>query len=346
MEDLTRRKVKIILTYTGVTVGVCLIIRYLLPLAAPFVIALILAAVIDRPVCFLTRKCHIKRIISVIIMLVLVLGVLGGTVFLAGKKIIEQLQKFIVNYDVYMEELRTMVTGCCDGVDRCLGLSSGASIEYITGQAAKAVHALSDSVLTRIMNSSWSLINAITIVIMVVTFTIMATVFLSRDMEKMRGLGRASVFRSELAFVTGRLKNILGTYVRTQLIIMLLTSVICTVGLYFMGNDYAFLLGVVIGIIDAFPVLGTGTVFIPWMIVLIVIGRYQSGLIIFLIYMICYYSREFLEPRLMGSRLGMPPVIMLISLYVGLVLFGITGVITGPIAAMMIKEIAAEVLKK
>ena len=71
-----------------------------------------------------------------------------------------------------------------------------------------------------------------------------------------------------------------------------------------MGNPYALLLGVLIGIIDALPVLGTGTVFIPWCIILFVMGKYSSAVAILVIYLVAYYTRELLEPKLMGAGFG------------------------------------------
>ena len=155
-----------------------------------------------------------------------------------------------------------------------------------------------------------------------------------------------SIFGTELKFLGGRLKDILTTYVKTQLIIMTLTCIICSAGLYFMGNPYALLLGVLIGIIDALPVLGTGTVFIPWCIILLIMGKYSSAVAILVIYLVAYYTRELLEPKLMGAGFGVSPVLMLVSLYVGLILFGISGVITGPVAVILIREICTRLIKK
>ena len=74
-------------------------------------------------------------------------------------------------------------------------------------------------------------------------------------------------------------------------------------------------------------------------------GKYPQAAGIFVIYLVCYYVRQFLEPKLMGNNLGVSPILMLISLYLGLVLFGITGVITGPIGVILIREISQRAIK-
>lgn len=346
MNTSAKNKIKILGIVIGVTTVVCLVIKYLLPLLTPFIIAFIIAVIIEKPVALMTKKVHIRRSISAVIMVVVVFAVLGTLIYWGGKVIVGQINRLMANYDVYVEEIDCMVSDGCGKVDRYFGFEDGESYSAISEQIEKVEDGLGDTVLPTIMNRSWNMITGFTVFFTALAFTIMAAVFFSKDMEKMKVEAGNSVFHEEVYFVTDRLKNILGTYVKTQLIIMTLTCIICTVGLYCMGNSYALLLGVLIGIIDAFPVLGTGTVFVPWSIILVIMGRYKSAVAIFAIYIICYYTREFLEPRLMGHRLGISPVIMLISLYVGLLLFGIMGVITGPIAAILIKEISSQMIKK
>ena len=72
--------------------------------------------------------------------------------------------------------------------------------------------------------------------------------------------------------------------------------------------------------------------------------NFKQAVFIFLLYIVCYYTRQFLEPKLMGDKLGISPVMMLASIYVGMLLFGIVGVFTGPVAYVLIKEIAGIIL--
>lgn len=345
MDKSSAYKLKIVLIYVGVTAGVCLAIKYLLPLATPFVIALLVAVAIDRPVTFLTKRLRLKRNISAGIIIILFFAALGMAVFFGGRALLRQINTFLANFDSYYESLTRAVEGCCDNVDSCFNLRQGTSYEFVSEQMTRTADSIAQKAGPALMDGSRSFMAWFTLFFTAFTFCIMATAFFCRDMEKMRYNVKESVFRRELAFVTGHLKNILGTYVRTQLLIMFLTCIVCSVGLYLLGNPYALLLGILIGIIDAFPILGTGTVFLPWTLVLLIMGRFKNAVFIFIIYLICYYGRAFLEPRLMGNKLEISPIIMLISLYVGLLLFGISGVITGPIAALLIKEISAAFVK-
>ena len=339
------RKIKIAGIIIGVTVAVYLSFRFLLPLVAPFVFALLIAIIIDRPVGFLVRKLRWKRVICTIIMLFVVLLVVGILVFLLGRILLDQLRKLGDNYMEYAESIKVMASRICSFVDGLFGLNRGSSFDFLMVNTKRGVEGISDSIIPTVMHSSINVVTALVWFFTTITLVIMGAVFFSKDMEKMRAGVKNSVFKEEICFIGGRMKEILGTYFKTQFIIMSITSIICMAGLYLMGNPYGFLIGILVGLVDALPVLGTGTVFLPWGIILIFMGRYPQAAGIFAIYLVCYYVRQFLEPKLMGNNLGVSPILMLISLYLGLVLFGITGVITGPIAAILIREISLRAIK-
>lgn len=143
-----------------------------------------------------------------------------------------------------------------------------------------------------------------------------------------------------LIYRIGRnMKKAGGTYLKAQLIILLIISSICCVGLFLTGNSYAVLVGCGIGLCDALPFFGTGTVFIPWLLFKVFCGQYLLAGAYGIIYLICNFTREFLEPKLIGSKLSIHPMLVLISTYVGLCVFGVFGFFLGPVAGLLIAEI-------
>ena len=345
MNGVLKKKLQTAGIYTGVTVGVYLFIKYLLPLVAPFVFAFILAVLIEKPVDFMVKKLHWKKIASVVVVLMLFLGGIFGILFWVGSSLIGQVREFSGNSDEYVQMLDETAYNCCNHVDDLLNLESGKSYEFVRLNAKKAAAGVTDAVVPVIMSRSVDVASGFMWLFTTLTLIIMATVFFAKDLKKIRVGMKENVFSEEIEFIRLRLKDVLGTFFKTQAIIMALTCIICTTGLYIMGNPYAFLIGFLIGLVDALPVFGTGTVFLPWGIILLVMGKYKMAAGIFLIYFICYYMRQFLEPKLMGNRLGISPALMLITLYLGLVLFGISGVITGPIGGILVKEISTHLIK-
>lgn len=338
-------KIKITGVIIGVTLVVGLFIKFILPLLAPFIFAFLLALIIDRPVGFMVRKLRWKRIVCTFIMLLMVFVVTGTVIFMLGNALINQVERLASNYEVYAEKIKGMTSGCCEYTDRLLGLSEGSSFRAVSEFTRDGRKAVADTVVPAIMDNTVNMAAGVVGFFTIMALVIMGAIFFSKDMEKIRVSARNSVFKKEIAFIVERMKEILGTYFKTQGIVMGVTCGICVLGLYFLGNDYALLIGILIGIVDAFPVLGTGTVFIPWTVILIFMREYKMAIGVFAIYTVCYYVRQFLEPKLMGNSLGVSPIMMLISLYLGLVLFGISGVITGPIGAMLIKAISERIIK-
>ena len=94
-----------------------------------------------------------------------------------------------------------------------------------------------------------------------------------------------------------------------------------------------------IGILDALPVLGAGTVLIPWGVVLLFQKAWKKAAVIFGIYVVCYFLRQISEARLMGMQVGLSPLGSLVSMYVGLKLFGLSGLILGPVGVLLIGDL-------
>ena len=127
-------------------------------------------------------------------------------------------------------------------------------------------------------------------------------------------------------------------YVKTQVILILLVSAVCTLGLLLIRNSYAMLFGVAIGIFDAFPVLGSGLVLVPWSIISFIRGKAFAGAVLLTLFGICQFMREYLEPKLLGGKMGIRPVQSLMAVYIGYELFGILGLFLGPFGLVLVKS--------
>ena len=99
------------------------------------------------------------------------------------------------------------------------------------------------------------------------------------------------------------------------------------------------LLGLGIGLLDALPVFGTGAVLVPWGAFLLLERQWWKGAVLLFIYGLCYFIRQFLEAKLMGSRMGLSALETLFSMYVGLELFGVSGFFLGPVGLLIIEDL-------
>jgi sporulation integral membrane protein YtvI len=135
------------------------------------------------------------------------------------------------------------------------------------------------------------------------------------------------------------LVNTVGKFLRAYGLLFLITFAELLLAFLILGVNYSFVLALVIAVVDVLPVLGTGTVLIPWGIVLLMIGNYGLGAGILVTYVIILVLRQVLEPRIVGKFIGLSPLAALASMYIGLKLLGIAGLFIFPLAAILLTKI-------
>ena len=182
------------------------------------------------------------------------------------------------------------------------------------------------------------------IILLVLLFT--AIIYMTKDMDRIKHFLNDCYFSGEVAFVKNIIKTVFFAYLKTQLILICIISVICVVGLYIMRNPYSLGLGILIGVLDALPLFGVGTVLLPWTLAELLMGKYVYAAMLFTIFVLAYMVREYLEPKIMGNTIGIHPVISLIAVYVGYTLFGFLGMMIGPFTFLIIFEIMKKVEEK
>jgi predicted PurR-regulated permease PerM len=143
----------------------------------------------------------------------------------------------------------------------------------------------------------------------------------------------------------------LGGYVRVyaKIIIITFTELYLAFNIYraFGFNiEYPFLLAVVIAIIDLLPILGVGTVLVPWAIWLAVMGEFGFAIAVGITYLFTFIVRQFMEPKLVSSQFGIHPLITLFAMYAGFKAAGVIGLILGPIGLMLLKNIFSRQIEK
>ena len=131
-----------------------------------------------------------------------------------------------------------------------------------------------------------------------------------------------------------RLKHTLGGWLKAQLKLSGITFTVATTGLFLLQIPYAPLWGALIALVDAFPVLGTGAVLVPWSLVSFLQGDHLLAFGLLGLYAAAAVTRTVLEPRLVGKQLGLDPLVTLMALYAGFKLFGLLGMILAPMLAV------------
>lgn len=323
----------------GVTAGVYLAFRYALPLFAPFVAAYLLAGAVRPVVTFLKRKLHIPMSVGGFLTLFLLVVALGtGLVFL-GKLLVEQVARLAENYGGYRDAAMGAAERFCGRVDGWFSLTSGTTEGVMHTGLARIGKTVDEEVLPRLSKQSVKAFGSFAYGVAGMIIAFVAAVLLLGEKEKYAKGYRRSPFYGEAKLVLGRLSEAGTAYLKTQCILILLVGFVCTVGFLFVKKEYALLLGIGVAVFDAFPVLGSGLVLIPWAVICLLQGKYASMVILIVMYLSCLVVREGLEPKLLGNRIGIPPLYTLMAVYVGVELFGVCGVILGPFGLVIIRAV-------
>lgn len=339
MKSEVRKSLLQLLKIAVITVLVYLAFRYLLRLVFPFLIAYGIAVLLNPLLEKISEKWKIKRgVLSAILVLLtflLVGGILGG----AGYALMVQGKKFLENYDVFAARGAYAWQVCCDRVEDICGIRAGRVDRYVSSHIPLIWEKCQTQVIPKVMNYSIGYARGLLVGFSILVVIAVSTILILADYPNIRKSITGHPI-GKLTYRIGRnMKSAGGTYLKAQLIILLIISVICCVGLFLTGNSYAVLAGCGIGLCDALPFFGTGTVFIPWLLIKVFCGQYFLAAAYGVIYLICNFTREFLEPKLIGSKLSIHPVMVLISTYIGLCIFGVFGFFLGPVAGLLIFEI-------
>lgn len=319
--------------------GVYIVFKYMLVLFMPFVVAYALAFFLTPIVDYLTKITRIKRGILAFVVLCIVVVILGLLITLLVTTAANQLVDMINNSKHYESMLNGLVDNACCTVEKYFGVDKNKVYEYVSTSAEKIWNGRQHDTIVKLMDTSaMTIVAAIKVLVFIFT-AVVATFYMIVSREEIRQKKSESIFYKEISAVMGNVYKVSVSYVRTQLIIMFFTTLICYGGLLLIENKYALIIAMVVGALDALPLFGVGAVLVPWGIILLIMGNYFQAAVIFIVFVICYVFREIAEPRLMGHGIGISPLMTIVSMYVGFELFGLAGVVLGPIAYVVLRTI-------
>lgn len=332
----------IIISIAAVIIG----FKYILPLFFPFVVGYFLAWIAAPIVLALEKKCRIPRVIASIFVVgtFLIIGVIG--IYFLGRALFCQIQCLIEELPMYQQTLFVRLRGICKSCDRFLSLDAGTSYSFLSERIQDGMDFMQNHFFSGQTSPAIGIAFEIVDVLWNVIVILISTLLLVKEFPEYKKEFRESCFYKEIHMVTSVLSNMGIAYLKAQFILMCITSVICMIGVLLTGNRYAILIGIGIGVFDAFPILGSACILIPWAILLFFKKRILHGVIILVTYLVCELIRQILEPKLVGDRIGVRPVYTLISMYVGLKIYGAFGFILGPISLIAIRAIVDAGLTK
>ena len=174
-----------------------------------------------------------------------------------------------------------------------------------------------------------------------VIITMLSAFFFTKDRKTIESIispYKKRYFTENVHFLTFKqdvLSVILG-YLKAQLILMSVTTTICAIGLSIIGIPKAIPIAFGIGLVDALPIFGPAAVYMPWIISTLIVGKSAVALKLFILYLCTTITRQIIEPKVVGTQIGIHPLLTLTALYLGVKLLGAPGLILGPFTGVTI----------
>lgn len=334
------------LTLAAITISVYLGLRFLLPLIFPFLVAYFLAWII-RPVSeLLYRKLKIPRAVGGSGALLLLIAVFGTSIVMLINILVKQAIAFVKNLPVYLDLWADKIDAICERCDAFLKLDGGTFRGIVDDNLTQTFNRVKNNIMPELTEHTIQITISLVAFTGIILIILVAAILIVKDLPAFHQKMAGNAMYHDFHRVSEKLSEAGMAYLRSQAIIMLIVAGICILGLTLIKNEYAVLLGLGIAIMDALPILGSGIVFVPWGIIMLVNGNIFQAAVLITIYLLCQIAREVLEPKLIGNKIGIKPIFTLISMYIGLKLFSIIGFFLGPIGLVIIITIFKVVNEK
>lgn len=314
----------------------------LLGLLMPFVLGLVVAWVFNPIIRFLQKKLPIPRGALSLILLLVSFAVVGGLLFAFLYAMTEQVVSLAQNW----QSLWDGVQGTLNAVTATLEDWFRPLPQGVYDQAAKLLEGLtawlSDVVpdlLSAGATQAGSFALSLPSLVVSVFIFIMAAYFISADYPRLRFLATAQLPGDLRAFLS-RVKKVavaaFGGYVKAQLILSFFIFWILLLGFLLIRQPYALLLALALAVLDFIPIVGSGTVMVPWAVIDLVLGNYLHAIALMVIWGVIAIFRQVGEPKAVGDQTGLSPIVSLLAIYVGMRLGGVLGMILGPVVCMVL----------
>lgn len=324
---------------SALTLCVYLFLRFAFPVIFPFVIAYAIMYMLLPVVNFIRYKGHLPSWFAFGSTLTVFFSLIAALILFSGKFFLKQFHFFINNFSIYCSYINNFCLTVCNSVDKYFDISRGTSYNYLSKKVGILTDNYSNVLFKDVCHVFSCSVSCIICIFTITCIIIISMILLCSDIEKIQHKIHSLSFCKPLATVLTTLKTSTFSYIKIQLMIFVINCIICCVSFFLSHNKYYLVIGVLTAFIDALPVLGSGMVLLPFGIYFIFTNQYLNASIMFISYIITLLVREYMETKLMGAHTQILPFFMLMSIYIGIKLFGICGLFFGPIGLLMIKTI-------
>lgn len=328
--------------FIAVTLLVYLFFRYIFTLTAPFILAFVLITLFYPMLQRIQKKIPMRKkflAVGVIFFFMLFLALIVWILGYNSSGQLDHITEFIYSVGDQME---LFLHKWCYSLDGKFGWKGYEIENYLVDKMTIVMENVQVEIIPQVILSSYNCFKGLFRSVTFLFITLIAAILLEKDYAAFRNWLQSSQGISFLWKTLDGILSYLVTFFKAQGIILLVISILCSITLCIAGISGGVFWGILAGILDMFPFIGTGIVLVPIAAWQFINGNYLQMIVCLVVYVVCIFVREFLEPKLIGNHLGIAPVLMLLAIYVGIQLFGIGGILKGPLAMIAIYELMKE----
>ncbi len=329
-------------TVSAAALFLYIFLRYLFFVLLPFLIAWGVAFAL-RPISVkISESTRIsRRAVSAVLTVLIVLGGLSITVsalvYALGEAwaFLSRLAESNALYDILSKII--------DPLGELFGEAEGADV--LREQIGSAVKGALTGLLSELLGAVTAFISSVPKVLIFVLVTVISSVYFSIDLERINsfvlGILPSTVSARLISFKDKFLKTLVK-YLRSYLLIMLVTFIVMLFGFLVLNVNYAVLFAFLVSLLDALPLIGVGTVLVPWSVYQLLFGNIWLGVGLLILLAVHEVIRQFAEPKILGKSLGIHPIVSLLLLYLGYCLLGFFGLLFIPVFGALISVLMPE----
>ncbi|SDX19530.1 sporulation integral membrane protein YtvI [Paenibacillus sp. CF384] len=343
---------RILMLVAGI-VAFVLAVVYVTPLVYPFLLGWLLAYAINPIVNLLQRRLKVPRWIGVTFTLLVFVAAMVTIVSALVTRIVVEIihlsKSLSSSIDWWRDQFEIIVASpeIQNLIEKLNAFYQDnpnyqETINSKINDTANLLAQTSTNIITYFLNGIVSIITSLPNVATIMVVVLLAAFFISKDWSQhVRRMSHwfPAELRKSISIVWADLQKALFGYVRAQFIMISITAIVVTVGLLIIGVDYAVTIGMLIGLVDLLPYLGVGAAMVPWIAYTFIYGDVSLGISLSILYGVILVARQMIEPKVLATSVGLDPLPTLIAMFVGLKLFGVLGLIIGPVSLVILTAI-------
>lgn len=314
-----------------------LIVCYLLP----FVIGFIIAAMLHPIVMKISKRYKIKNDILAVAMVLILFLVLAVLICFLGYKFYFQLVNFVKNSPDYILSITELASKTSNKFLSAFDGMPDDFKEQISTLPNKMLNSLTGLFSSGMSQLVKAIAKGMPAAFVTMTITLVSSIFIAKDYNSIIKYTKSILDENQIKFVSNVKNTLYKNVIKIlcgYLTLMLITFIELTVGFLIIGVDYAIAIAALISLVDLMPVLGTGTVMLPWAIFKILSGNINEAISLIVIYILISIVRNIMEPKIIGKKMGLHPLVTLIAMFLGLKIFGFIGMIILPVSLIILNN--------